>query len=396
MLFMGMLGSTDASSRFHQYFQHSKSLFADVSRHACNATLQAYEAEYNRSSNHAWIDLGVQVDRPIYNLCRDQSSCILEHTSEANKASLSTAGVVLGLLPTLLAVLSPSISELALLSAHRPLLAALISLGSPGVIQTRIFAYEDPAELLDMSNIARKTGKSQLALGPWSRGVSVAVSTMQYALALACVVNTVHMASQLSDHAVISWGCTRTWPMFVWVFVPMVIHGLAALGYRFTLERSTPSISEGVKIANTFFTRVLAADNDRKEPQAQHLVLGQPGEESTHIQSLGRSASRSGRFRREWLPSAAHIDAIWLRLPCENPSGRVSIGILLSCIAGFLSFFHLLYGTVAFSGLLFVDALDAISQVMLRFLASSMLCRFIVLVEIAGMRGAVLTVAKGH
>ena len=96
-------------------------------------------------------------------------------------------------------------------------------------------------------------------------------------------------------------------------------------------------------------------------------------------------------FLHEFMPSASHPPALRARLNArEAPSTRVTIGIFLQCISGFLSFFHLLYGTVTFSGLLFIDTLDAVGQIAPRFLVSNLVCRFVVLVEIAGMRGAVL------
>ena len=107
---------------------------------------------------------------------------------------MSTAGVVLGLLPTLLAVLSPSIAEIALFSPQRPVLAMLTSLGSPGLLQTRIFEHTDPGELLDVSGEIRAKAKRvrlQLILGPWRKGwFSTAVGLVEWALILGSALNT--------------------------------------------------------------------------------------------------------------------------------------------------------------------------------------------------------------
>jgi hypothetical protein len=195
--------------RFVNWFPESATIFADVSAQTCNHTLKAFERAYNAEPSTAWIDLGIWPNRPIYQLCRDQMSCILTNVSEADKASMATTGVILGILPTLLAVLSPSISELALLSVQRPLLAAFTSLGAPGVLQTRVFEYEDPSELVDATAGARV--RSRLSIGPWSDSWSWLIGVAQLLLAVACAVNTLWLAVDINRKSIVSWGCTRTW-----------------------------------------------------------------------------------------------------------------------------------------------------------------------------------------
>ena len=377
-----------ASTRFTQWFPYSAEEFADTSAVTCNKTLQLFENAYDSQSNKAWIDLGLYTGRPIYQLCKNHMSCILNHTSEANKASLSTAGVVLGLLPTLLAVLSPSISELALLSAQRPLLASLLSLGAPGVLQTRIFEYEDPSELLDPPEGSRQNVRAQLILGPWTSKSSLVLAAVEYVFTLACCVNTVSLAIQLSNRSVLSWGCTRTWPTIVWAFVPLVIHGIAALGYRLTLEsRRGRQHSRNAPDGSTTghpFRELTSSGQDSKMSGTTTTAL--------QLQNLNEprkpATTPAPWLRREGTSCTSHSQNVQMRLPRLNISNKVNIGIFLTCIAGFLSFFHLLYGTVTFSGLLFIQTLDAIGIVSMRFLASSIICRFVVLIEIAGMRGA--------
>lgn len=377
-------------TRFHAWFPNSAQEFAHISEKTCNATLSAWETAYEKQNNTDWIDIGIHVERPIFQLCRDHMSCILENTSEATKATLSTSGVVLGLLPTLLAVLSPSLSELALLSAQRPLMALLLSVGAPGVLQTRIFEYEDPSELVDPPEGSKQNVRAQLVLGPWSRTGSVFFAIIQYILTLGCGVNTVSLALQIRNRSILSWGCTRTWPLILWVFVPILIHGLAAIGYRMTLENRRPYKAialQQIDRTRSFFGQPAASDNAPKGlATSGALSITEPTYRDAERHSILGSIGQW--LIRECNSCAYHSPALKLRLPRTGLSTKVHIGVLLTCIGGFLSFFHLLYGTVTFSGLLFIDTLDAIGYVMMRFLASSIICRFIVLVEIAGMRGA--------
>ena len=389
ILLSGITSLSDAtSSRFHKWFSSSADIFANVSSQTCNATLRAFDTAYDRHSDHAWIDLGIKVNRPIFQLCKDQMNCILGNVSEAEKASLATSGVVLGLLPTLLAVLSPSIAELALLSSQRPLLAFFLSFGALGVLQTRIFEYEDPAELLDPPEGSRKNVRAQLVLGPWTDGMSKLVAFAEFLLALACCVNTGALAIQLSYRSIISWGCTRTWPTIVWVFVPIVIHGFAAVGYRLTLEKrpsNKQSSSEPTQEVHTSSNLPAPGYIELKELSTQVTPARDPVSNGVEPQRAYGGIIRW--FQSEWTSCASHLGVLRLRLPRDKLTTRANIGILLTCIAGFLSFFHLVYGTVAFSALLFIDPLDSIGTVSIRLLVSSTFCRFIVLVELAGIRG---------
>lgn len=417
LLVLCKAASTNAFKRFHKWFPHSEESFANASANACNATLRAFEDNYNSYGSKAWIDLGIKLDRPIYQLCKDHETCILENVSEAVKASMSTSGVVMGVLPTLLAVLSPSLTEVALLAAQRPLLASLISLGSPGLLQTRIFEYSDPSELLDLPEDP-KNGKMirvQLALGPWPKGAfSIFVSTAEYVLVVAAVVNTLDLAVRLSHRAILTWGCTRTWPTIIWAIVPLVIQSIASLGYRLTLDHSgrsqsryPPSEGSGdskndmslttVSRTHSFFSR--SETSDIKNPSRAAVA---PSLDASTVQRSHDAPPVPFMKRlvywpsRELTPCACHPPALPSRVTnfLPHPSTRVTVGVLLFCIGGFLAFFHLLYGTVTFSGLLFIDTLDAIGQIAMRFLASALICRFVTLVEIAGMRGALLADAQ--
>ena len=136
---------------------------------------------------------------------------MIENLSGYLQATLQSSVVILGVLPTLLAVLSPSISEVALLSSHRPFLSVLLSLGSPGVLQTRIFEYLDPAELLGPVDADVKSSKIQLTVGPWPWVSSAILSAFEYCVVLASIANMLYLAIELGERAILTWGCTKTW-----------------------------------------------------------------------------------------------------------------------------------------------------------------------------------------
>jgi hypothetical protein len=62
---------------------------------------------------------------------------------------MTSAAVLLGLTPFILASLGSNTTELALISSRRPILAILLVLGSPSVNPIRTFAYPNLAEDLE-------------------------------------------------------------------------------------------------------------------------------------------------------------------------------------------------------------------------------------------------------
>ena len=80
--------------------------------------------------------------------CYGHENCMLANVPAAYLSNYQAASVIMGLTPTLLASLGPSVAETSLLSAHRPLLSFLISLGAPVVYPMRVFDFTDPFSLL--------------------------------------------------------------------------------------------------------------------------------------------------------------------------------------------------------------------------------------------------------
>ena len=62
------------------------------------------------------------------------------------------------------------------------------------------------------------------------------------------------------------------------------------------------------------------------------------------------------------------------------------IAVYLNWVAVILAYAHWIFGTLVFSSTLFIGTLDAFG-VIARYLASALVCRMILLVELAGIRG---------
>jgi hypothetical protein len=86
-------------------------------------------------------------------------------------------------------------------------------------------------------------------------------------------------------------------------------------------------------------------------------------------------------LRKELKPSANHAK---LDHNIGMPDGRLAVG--LNCVAVMLGYAHGIFGTLLFSSALFIGTLDAVG-VISRYIASALICRMILFIEIAGMRG---------
>jgi hypothetical protein len=131
---------------------------SDISTGQCNASLRDYQNSFMapRHSAEAYY---------LLSICYIHEACILNHITSDWQANLNSAGVILGIMPTLLSTIGPSIAETSLLSAHRPFLSFLISMGAPAIWSTRVFEYNDPIQALG--------GGDKLNLKPvrfWSAG----------------------------------------------------------------------------------------------------------------------------------------------------------------------------------------------------------------------------------
>lgn len=80
-------------------------------------------------------------------------------------------------------------------------------------------------------------------------------------------------------------------------------------------------------------------------------------------------------------PSANHVE---LEFTTDTPEARIAI--YLNWAAVLFAYVHWILGTFVFSSTLFIGTLDSLG-VIARYLASALVCRMILFVELAGMRG---------
>lgn len=265
-----------------------------------------------------------------HDTCGALLECILDYTNEKRKTTMASASVALALTPPLLAGLGQSLAEISLLSSQRPVLSVLLALGAPAMYPNRIFEYTHPPDAL----VYLPGNRGLPRLRP---SLSVAVSILEYFLAAGTVANNIELAIRIGVRSVLAWGCNSWWMPLVWVLYPVLLHMIATLGYR----SMTPTI----------------------------LVRG-------------GSRSRLWRFLKMEVTPSSNCKSF--PLPKAAPTGTA---ILLQIFASSLAFVHIVLGTLILSSLIFIGFHDTL-WISFRLIGSALVCRGILMFELAGIKAA--------
>ncbi|RDW63315.1 hypothetical protein BP6252_10860 [Coleophoma cylindrospora] len=307
-----------------------------ISRSVCNLSLAAYRGDQN-----ARATLG-----PVHDYCWSHADCLLSTVSEHVKASFGGTSILLGLAPTTLSVLGPSVAEMALLSLHRPGLSLLLSLGAPAVFPGRFLLWNDPLR-------ANEASTGAFIIRPFSKKYAILVSVIQYLVAATACGNILHATYAIGLRSIVSWDCRASyWPL-IWVVVSLVIHFTATASLRAAIKRKT----------------------DITTPRRQQYISEPPNE--------GQRPNMTG------VMTAIHNEVT----PSANIDWQVSdlydvrlgpLAVVLQYTGAFVSVCHLMFGTLLFSSLQFIGVGDAVILIM-RLIASATFCRIVLQFEMGGL-----------
>ncbi|OQN95372.1 hypothetical protein B0A48_18478 [Cryoendolithus antarcticus] len=250
-------------------------------------------------------------------------------------ANMNSATVLLGILPALLPLVGSDTAETSLLGVRRPLFAMLLAVSSPSVSPIRAFVYPNPREMLE---------KHELGLDVQSLRASTGtlVALIQYIVAIGAVANVVELGAELSYMTVSSWGPNETYLIYLWTFLALPVYACGLVCLRLRV----------------------------------HIVREHASPEQSGIRHR-LAAWAWGEFT----PCIFHG-------PIRLQLRRETYGyIFISWFTATGTVLHLVYGVLVFSSLLFISVQDA-AAVVIRYLASAVLSRALVMYEISGMRQA--------
>ena len=152
-------------------------------------------------------------------------TCLLQNIDDFDKADMQSATIILGLMPTILSYIGPTVGEMTLISSRRPVLAVLVMLGAPAVFATRPFDFKSPGESL-------KKDVGSLVLHKQTPFRAAVISTAQYLLLSLAVTNCLLNSMQLGTSTILSWKCLWSYLQLGWNFMPLVPPLCAALSLR--------------------------------------------------------------------------------------------------------------------------------------------------------------------
>jgi hypothetical protein len=268
-------------------------------------------------------------------------NCLLGNLSEETKARMAVTTIFLGLTPTVLSMLGSSTLELNILSTQRPFLALCLALASPAVWPMRPFQRIDMLEEMRVRAERRKIPN----MGPVVRNI---VTVLQYACVLASIGNVVSMAYELGWKTIMfAFSCKDRYGPFMWTVLAAAVHLVALLG--FVSRLGFPSAEEVPK----------------------------------------RHRSVYAWLKREVTPCISHErrTIIWRS---EN-----AWYLLCSLIVSTGTVAHMVLGIATLGSIQLMDPTDA-RTIVGRFLLSAVVCRCILMFELAGLRERLEVIVEGE
>ena len=309
------------SSQFRQFFPAWSGYLHDIIDKNCAEVRDDYRnpANENRMLSYEFAD------------------CILDKMSEFRKTEMGITAVILGLLPTILQQVGPTVAEVSVLASRRPLLAFLLGIAMPALSTGG--PLDNPAEAL-RSPVDVHVYAGILAQADW---LWLVISAAEYLVALAAVTNLFHQLYQLaywsisvSSIAVYAGGISQAYAPFLWVILLVPAHLLGFLGFKLRYRPSKQTI-------------------DRK----------------TWLQAIGS----------EFQPCATGKPLLLTEVK------KSLLFLVVRYLTDMASLVVFIFGTVALSSQIFISLGDVV-PVIGRFLASTLVCRLILSFELHGLREA--------
>ena len=321
LVFFPVVASTKQFESWYPEYQH---VFHKILRENRSEEYDYYLAGHRNSTRFfrkdRWAGAGATSQ-----LAFPAASCVLDHTSEWQKVNMAGAAVLLGLTPSILAALGPSVEEMSSLFiiARRPLLGLCLAAGAPSLYLFRAVDYQKVIE-----NLQNRDEHARLRFFTLRR--QYAVMVLEFILAAGAIANNITNSYQLG----LQTSC---------VFAPHLWY----LPLAWALFGITPHLLASWVL----WSRV------RSRPYNNSL-------DWLKIQFTPTGVRNTFAF--ELLPDTVRATVVsWF------------VSIYIACF--------LIFGTVTFSSLIFITVRDA-TAVIGRYPISLLVCRMILTYELGILR----------
>ncbi|KAF2820616.1 hypothetical protein CC86DRAFT_411912 [Ophiobolus disseminans] len=325
----------DLPLKFQSFYPQLRHVLLDISRGPCLVSLQAYEGNLTARREAC---LKLMKYGGVSKYCYLQNECILSTLDESSKSNMASASVLLGLTPTILASLGPTIAEISLLFSRRPLLSLLLSMGAPVTYFTRFLQFDNPFDLLH-----RPGRPSFLRMARKLFRFGIALSFFQYIFAILAIINLVATSVELGHKTVVSWRCSVSWIPLMWAITPIACYAPAILSFELYRRKA----------------------------------------EALWFPDKTKESRLSCAVRCEFVISANNTDTMFT----AEMTGQVHPGawsVVLQSTSSLFVILQIVFGTAVFSSLLYLGVEDA-TLLLLRYATSAFLCRLVMYLELEGM-----------
>ncbi len=215
-LLLAFLGNAYAK-HFQEWYKQRDYVYEDLINSECKSQYSSYMTGWSIQEN---CDPECLIDKIM--------DCLLNNTREGFKADMASACVLLGLLPSILSMVSPTIVEMELLIQRRPLPSIIAGLGVPSVSFIHTFGYHSgPSELFRETPGAIKLPKFSRR---W-RLIIVLIVLIQYILVCGCVVNLLLVTLELSRRTVCKFKPRSEILPLMWAMAGTLLQCFASITY---------------------------------------------------------------------------------------------------------------------------------------------------------------------
>lgn len=140
---------------------------------------------------------------------------------------MQSATFLLGLMPTVLSYIGPTVAEVTLLSSYRPILIVLLVPGMLAVFLTRPFTLSNAKESLNKD-------AGTLVLGRRTRNMTIMISVIQYLTILLAATNTITNFALPGTSTILSWRCQSPYMDMAWNLAALDSHLCAGVSMRYS------------------------------------------------------------------------------------------------------------------------------------------------------------------
>lgn len=339
--------------QFDSWYPDASGHLQTISEGICNQTLRDYRASYAAPR-------GSDAAAKLIAICYRHEACILDQAGANWTANLTSAGVLLGLLPTLLSTFGPRVSEIGILFAHRPVLTLLMSLGAPMVWpSTRIFEYDDPRDVFKDEHL-------KLAVPRQGKWLAALFSMVEYVLVLASAGLTLHTTLMMGRNALLAWGCTTQFAPLLCILMSLLITLAAAASFKLVAQSKTELSLKASKLRRVW----------RFICERELTICANHDKSSLTIFKSGAAAAPTGADQSVDNAQNQH----------QHKAHDSRIAVLLNVAAGCGGFVALVYATIVLASLQFASFQDVCKNILWRLLVSTAICRLVMIMELGGLR----------